>query len=95
VIALCTASYGLKLLGSVLGGRLDADTVERLGLEIIIVPVLAALIVIQTFTTGHRIVLDARAPALLVAAILVWRRAPFVVVALSAAGTTALLRLVS
>jgi len=40
-------------------------------------------------------VLDARAPALCVAALLVWRRAPFLVVVLSAAGTAALLRAVA
>jgi len=42
-----------------------------------------------------RFALDARTPALLVAAVLVWRKAPFVVVALAAAATAALLRLVA
>jgi hypothetical protein len=53
---------------------------------------LAALIVVQTLSTGHRLVLDARAPALGVAALLVWRRAPFLVVVLAAAATAALIR---
>jgi hypothetical protein len=38
------------------------------------------------------LVLDARTPALAVAAVLVWRRAPFLVVVLAAAATAALLR---
>ena len=54
---------------------------------------LAALIVTQTIGTGDELVLDARLPAVLVAAVLVWRKAPFLVVVLAAGGTAALLRL--
>jgi branched-subunit amino acid transport protein len=95
VLALCASAYAFKILGLVAGGRLDGETSNRWSLEIVVVPVLAALILIQTFTSGQRFVLDARTPALLVAAVLVWRKAPFVVVALGAAGTAALLRLVA
>ena len=96
VLALCASAYALKALGLVLGDRLGREASARWSLEIVVVPVLAALIVIQTFSTGQRFVLDARTPALLVAAVLVWRKAPFVVVALSAAAATAaLLRLVA
>jgi Branched-chain amino acid transport protein (AzlD) len=94
VIALCAGAYGLKALGLAVGGRLDPDLARRWHLEILVVPILAALIAVQSFSAGHRLGLDARAPAALVAAFLVWRRAPFVVVALAAA-TTAGLRLVS
>jgi hypothetical protein len=92
VIALCAGAYGLKALGLAVGGRLDPDLARRWHLEILVVPILAALIAVQSFSAGHRLGLDARAA--LVAAFLVWRRAPFVVVALAAA-TTAGLRLVS
>jgi branched-subunit amino acid transport protein len=95
VIALCASAYGLKALGVVIGERLHREASERWSLELVVVPVLAALIVVQTFSTGQRLVLDARTPALLVAAVLVWRKAPFVVIAIAAAGTAALLRLVS
>jgi branched-subunit amino acid transport protein len=95
VLALCASAYALKVLGLVVGERLDRETSERWSLEIVVVPVLAALIVIQTFTSGQRFVFDARTPALVVAAVLVWRKAPFVVVALAAAATAALLRLVA
>jgi Branched-chain amino acid transport protein (AzlD) len=94
VIALCTGAYGLKALGLAVGGRLDPDVAERWHLEILVVPILAALIAVQSFSTGHRLVFDARALALLVAAFLVWRRAPFVVVALAAGATAAAVRLV-
>ena len=55
-------------------------------------PLLAALILTQTLGDGQHLVLDARVPALAVAAVLVWRRAPFLVVVLAAAATAALLR---
>jgi hypothetical protein len=95
MLALCGGAYAFKLLGVLLAGRLDEGRAERWSLEIIVVPVLAGLIVVQTLTSGDRFVLDARTPALLVAALLVWRRAPFVAVAVAAAGTAALLRLVA
>ena len=94
VIALCVAAYGLKALGLVLGNRIEPETAQRWSLELLVVPVLAALILIQTFTTANHFTLDARAPALLVAGVLVWRRAPFIVVALAAAATAAAMRLV-
>lgn len=92
LIGLALAAYALKALGPVLVGRrpIPADVTQILGL--IAVPVLAALILVQTFDGAGRLVLDARVPAMAVAALLVWRRAPFLVVVLSAAATAALLR---
>jgi len=95
VIVLCAGAYGLKALGLAVGGRLDPAVARRWRLELLVVPILAALIAVQTLSSGHRIVLDARAPALLVAAVLVWRRAPFVVVAIAAAATAAAVRLLT
>lgn len=92
LIGLGLASYALKALGPLLVGRrpIPADVTQILGL--IAVPVLAALILVQTLDGAGRIVIDARVPAMAVAALLVWRRAPFLVVVLSAAATAALLR---
>ena len=65
----------------------------RAVLDLAPVPLLAALILTQTVvsTTGAYVI-DARLPAVGVAALLVWRRAPFLVVVLAAAATAALLR---
>lgn len=95
VIGLGVAAYVLKAIGPVLVGRrpVPEDVVEVLGL--IAVPVLAALILVQTFDGTGRLMLDARAPAMGVAALLVWRRAPFLVVVLGAAATAALLRAIA
>ena len=57
------------------------------------VALLAALIAILTFSTGHKLVLEVRAAALAVAAIAVVLRAPFLVVVAAAAASSALLRL--
>ena len=93
VLALSGAAYALKALGVLLAGRVDAETATRWSLEVLVVPVLAALILVQTLDGGERIVLDARLPALLVAAVLVWRRAPLLLVVGAAGATAALLRL--
>jgi branched-subunit amino acid transport protein len=88
-------SYALKAVGPLLAGGRELRPQLRCRLDLVAVPLLAALILIQTLGSGHRFVIDARAPALAVAAVLVWRRAPFLVVVLASAGTSALLRAVA
>jgi branched chain amino acid efflux pump len=92
LLALCAISYALKASGPVLAGGRQLGPQVRQTLDLVAVPLLAALILVQTVGDGHRLVLDARVPALAVAAVLVWRRAPFLVVVLAAAATAALLR---
>ena len=92
LMALCAASYALKAMGPVLAGGRDLGPQVRRTLDLVAVPLLSALILVQTLGEGQRLVIDARVPALAVAAVLVWRRAPFLVVVLAAAATAALLR---
>jgi len=80
LLALGGASYALKAVGPVLAGGRELGPRVRRTLDLVAVPLLAALILVQTLGTGHRLVLDARLPAVAVAAVLVWRRAPFLVV---------------
>ena len=94
LLAFALAAYVLKALGPMLMGDRPLRPGLTQALELLPVPLLAALILVQTFDGGERLVLDARVPALAVAALLVWRRASFVVVVLAAAGTAALLRAV-
>jgi len=56
------------------------------------VALLAGLAAQQTLDGGHQLVIDARLAALIVAAIALWRKAPFIVVIILAAATAALLR---
>jgi branched-subunit amino acid transport protein len=95
LLVLAAAAYLLKAIGPVLAGRRTIDGELRTVLDLVAVPLIAALVVVQSLDGGERIVLDARIPALAVAALLVWRRAPFIVVVLAAAGTAAALRAVS
>ena len=92
LLALAAAAYAMKAAGPLVVGRrtLRPDLVQAL--ELVPVPLLAALILVQTFDGGRHLVIDARVPALIVAGVLVWRRAPFIVVVLAAAATAALLR---
>jgi branched-subunit amino acid transport protein len=92
LLALTAGSYALKAAGPLLlGDREPSPPVARL-LALLAVPLLAALIVVQTLADGDRIALDARVPALAVAALCVWRRAPFLVTVLVAAAVAAGLR---
>jgi hypothetical protein len=61
--------------------------------EMLPAALLAALVVLETFSTGSRLVLDARAAALMVAIVALLLRAPFIVVVVLAAFTAAVLRL--
>ena len=92
LLTLGVISYALKAVGPLLAGGRQLGAQTRRTLELVAVPLLAALIVVQTLGDGHRLVIDARAPALAVAAVLAWRRAPFLVVVLASATTAALLR---
>ncbi len=92
LLAFAAGSYALKAIGPVLlGDREPPPRAARL-LALLAVPLLAALIVVQTLGSGERLVLDARVPALGVAAVCVWRGAPFLVTVILAAATAALLR---
>jgi hypothetical protein len=56
------------------------------------IALLAALVAIQTFTHGQRLVVDARAAGLAAAVVALALRAPFLVVVITAAAVTAGLR---
>jgi branched-subunit amino acid transport protein len=92
VLAAAAGCYALKLLGlSVPQRRLEGERFQRLA-ALVPVSLLAALVLVQTFSTGTRLELDARAAGLAAAAAAVAARAPFLVVVALAAVVTALLR---
>jgi len=93
-IAASVACYGLKLAGLSLPQRWLQDARLQGTIPLIPIALLAALVATQTFSTGHHLVLDVRAAALVVAVIAVLLRAPFLVVVAAAAATAALLRLI-
>ena len=95
VLAGAVGCYAAKLLGLSLPQRvLDDARVQRVA-ALVPVTLLSALLAVQTLGSADRIVLDARVPALVVAATALLLRAPFLVVVGSAAVTAAALRALS
>jgi branched-subunit amino acid transport protein len=92
LLALCAVSYALKALGPLLAGGRELGPRTRRTLDLVAVPLLAALVLVGTASDGHRLVIDARLAGLAVAAVLVAKRAPFLIVVLAAAATAALIR---
>lgn len=88
------AVFAIKLLGYLIPPKLfERPTPARVA-NLLTVALLAALIAVQTLGAGQGIVLDARVPALIVAAALFALRVPFIVVVAAAAVVAALIRLI-
>jgi branched-subunit amino acid transport protein len=86
--------YLLKLAGYLVPASvLDRPMVRRL-VELLPVALLAALVVVEALANGRHLDFDGpRLAGVAVAAVAVWRRAPFLVVVVLAGLTAALLRL--
>jgi uncharacterized membrane protein len=93
VLAASAACYLFKLAGLSLPQRFLQDPRIQRTVPLLPVALLAALIAINTFSTGTHLVIDARVAAIAVAGVAVLLRAPFLVVVVAAAATAALLRL--
>jgi len=93
VLAASVICVALKATGYLLPAHwLDKPRPARIA-DLLTVALLSALVVVQTLGAGQAIVVDARLPAVGVAALLLGLRAPFLVVVVGAAVTAALLRL--
>ena len=93
IILASIAVLALKLLGYLVPPSLVEKPTPARVANLLTVALLAALIVVQTVGGGQGIVLDARVPALVVAAGLFALRVPFIVVVGAAALVAALIRL--
>ncbi len=92
IIAAGAVSWLTKATGHVVPERwLEHPRVHRIA-SYMTVALLFALFAVQAFTSGRALALDARVAAVAVAAVLLWRRAPFIVVVIAAAGVAASLR---
>ena len=93
ILATAAGCYLLKLAGlSVPPTVLEHPVVERVA-DLLPVALLAALIAVQVFADGDRLVLDARVVGLAAAVVALLFRAPFIVVVVVAALAAALVRL--
>ena len=85
-------SFGIKLAGHLVPERWIAHPAVKRTADLLTVCLLAALVAKQTLTSGSAVAFDARVPAIAVAGVLLWRKAPFIVVVAVAACVAAGLR---
>ena len=94
VAAVGVVTIAFKAAGPVLlGGRPLGRRVQSI-VDLLAPVMLAALVVTQTFGGDGEIVVDARVPGVLAAAVAIWRGAPVIVTMVIAALVTALVRVV-
>jgi branched-subunit amino acid transport protein len=86
ILVLAAGTYAFRFAGPVLRERVSVSEGVKRYLTLAAVALLAALIGTATFDGW------ARPAGVLVGAVLAWRKAPFVIVVVAAALTTALLR---
>ena len=90
-------TMAIKAIGAVLPAQRESSPFARVTARLtpLLLPgVLTALIVVQAFSEGQRLVLDARAIGVIVAILAVRFRAPPAITLISAAVATALARLI-
>ena len=93
MLTLSAGTLAFRFSGPVLRERIAFPPwAERL-LEVAAVVLLAALVATTALTKGHGFAGVARPAGVLAAGVLAWRKAPFLIVVLAAAGITAILRL--
>ncbi|MEU0024953.1 AzlD domain-containing protein [Streptomyces sp. NPDC006335] len=92
ILALAVGTYAFRLVGPVLHGRVELPDRMRELLSAGAIVLLVALLATGALTEGGGFAGWARPAGVLTGAALAWRRAPFVVVVLGAAATTAVLR---
>ena len=93
LITLSAGTFAFRLAGPVLRQRISFPPWAECLLETAAVILLAALVVTTGLTEGHHLAGLARPAGVCVGGVLAWRKAPFLVVVLAAAATTAVLRL--
>ncbi|WP_405877414.1 MULTISPECIES: AzlD domain-containing protein [unclassified Streptomyces] len=92
ILALAVGTYAFRLVGPALHGRVELPARVRELLSAGAIVLLAALLATGALTEGGGLAGWARPAGVAVGCVLAWRRAPFVVVVLGAAGTAAVLR---
>ncbi|MEU9073437.1 AzlD domain-containing protein [Kitasatospora sp. NPDC048538] len=93
VLLLAVGTYAFRLAGPLLGHRLALSERLRHLLAVAAAVLLVALVATGALTQGHGFAGVARPAGVLVAGVLALRRAPFPLVVVAGAVTTALLRL--
>jgi branched-subunit amino acid transport protein len=90
---LAAGTYAIRFAGPALRTRMAFPPRAEKLLEAAAVILLAALVATTALTEGHGFAGPSRPLGVLVGGVLAWRKAPFLVIVLAAAATTALRRL--
>ncbi|QFZ21888.1 AzlD domain-containing protein [Saccharothrix syringae] len=93
VLLLAAGTFALRLAGPLLRDRVTLSERVRELMSTAATVMLFALVAVSAFTEGRGFAGPALPVGVLVGAVAAWRRAPFAVVVVLAAGATALLRL--
>ena len=93
ILAACAAAFAIKLLGYLIPPRLlENERMTRVA-GTLTIGLLASLTAMNAFSAGQSLAFDARAGALLAAALALWMRLPFLLVVFAGAAAAALLRM--
>jgi hypothetical protein len=93
IVLIALGVWGQRLAGMFLvGPLLEKRPILAQAAALIPAAVICAVIVQLSIANGRSLVFDERLAGLGVAGLLVWRKAPFIVVVIAAAATTAALR---
>ena len=96
VVLLGAGAFGFKVLGLVVIGDRPLPAVLERCLDLIPAALIAAIVVQGTFGLGGKhLQIDARAAGVGAAAVLAWRRSPFILVVVTGAAVTAVVRALS
>ncbi|MET7936394.1 AzlD domain-containing protein [Streptomyces sp. NPDC005322] len=93
ILLLAVGTYGFRLAGPLLHGRLQPPARVQQLLATGAAVLLVALLATAALTQAQGFAGWARPAGVLTGAVLAWRKAPFMVIVIAAAATTALLRL--
>lgn len=92
VLLAAAGAFATKYIGYLVPRRvLEHPLVQHIS-ALMPVALLSAIVAVQGLTAGRSLVIDARVPGLLVAVLLLWRKANFLLVVVGAAATTAIVR---
>jgi len=92
VLAAGAVCFAIKMVGHLVPEHWLAEPRIARTSSLVTVALLAALVGVQAFGSGPGLAIDARLPALAVAALALALRAPFIVVVVAAAAVAAALR---
>lgn len=91
-VALAAGTFAIRLAGPAIASRLHLTERTRRLVDAAAVAILFAVMASSALAGGHRFTGAARPLGVAIATVLAWRRAPFPLVVLAAAATTAVIR---